>query len=79
MILLELFGQLEEKEDNGRYDSDSDQTIVKKENTRKTRLTLEQINKLRKVSELRTAEKIKDAEKYKLQYGAAPAGADVPM
>ena len=59
MILLELFGQMEEKEDNGRYDPDSDQTIVKKDDTRKTRLTLKQINKLRKISELRAAEKLK--------------------
>jgi len=49
MILLELFGQMEEKEDNGRYDPESDQTIVKKDDTRKTRLTLKQINKLRKI------------------------------
>ncbi len=33
MILLELFGQMEEKEDNGRYDPESDQTIVKKDDT----------------------------------------------
>jgi len=79
MILLELFGQMEEKEDNGRYDSESDQTIVKKDDTRKTRLTLKQINKLRKISELRAAEKLKDAEKYKLQYGAQPEAAVAPM
>ena len=78
MILLELFGQMEEKEDNGRYDPESDQTIVKKDDTRKTRLTLKQINKLRKISELRAAEKIKDAEKYQLQYGAAAASAEAP-
>ena len=79
MILLELFGQMEEKEDNGRYDPESDQTIVKKDDTRKTRLTLKQINKLRKISELRAAEKLKDAEKYKLQYGAQPEAAVAPM
>ena len=79
MILLELFGQMEEKEDNGRYDPESDQTIVKKDDTRKTRLTLKQINKLRKISELRASEKLKDAEKYQLQYGAQPEAAVAPM
>jgi|14BtaG_2_1085337.scaffolds.fasta_scaffold02845_6 hypothetical protein len=72
MILLELFGQNEEKDDDGRYDPESDQTIIKKSDTRKTRLTLTQINKLRKISELRAAEKIQDAEKYQKQYGATP-------
>jgi len=72
MILLELFGQLEEKEDDGHYDPESDQTIVKKDDTRKTRLTLKQINKLRKISELRASEKLQDADKYQKQYGATP-------
>lgn len=79
MFLLELFDQSNEKADDGRYDPASDQTIVKKEDTRKTRLTLKQINKLRKISELRAAEKIKDAEKYQLQYGAQQAAAEAPM
>ena len=72
MILLELFGQNEEKDDDGRYDPESDQTIIKKSDTRKTRLTLTQINKLRKISELRASEKLQDAEKYQKQYGATP-------
>jgi hypothetical protein len=72
MILLELFGQMEEKEDDGHYDPESDQTIVKKDDTRKTRLTLKQINKLRKISELRASEKLQDADKYQKQYGATP-------
>ena len=47
MFLIELFDQTEEKADDGRYDPDSDQTIVKKDDTRKTRLTLKQINKFK--------------------------------
>lgn len=74
MFLIELFDQTEEKADDGRYDPDSDQTIVKKDDTRKTRLTLKQINKLRKISELRTVERLKDSEKYQRQYGAQAAG-----
>jgi len=77
MFLIELFDQTEEKADDGRYDPDSDQTIVKKDDTRKTRLTLKQINKLRKISELRTAERLKDSEKYQKQYGAQAAGQEL--
>ena len=77
MFLIELFDQTEEKADDGRYDPDSDQAIVKKDDTRKTRLTLKQINKLRKISELRAAERLKDSEKYQKQYGAQAAGQEL--
>jgi len=53
MILRELFNM----SDSGRnvndlrYDPQRDQTVMRKSDTRKTRLTLSQINELRKGSE----------------------------
>ena len=68
MILRELFyfdrNTVEPVEDN-RYEADYDDTPVKKSDTRKSRLTLAQINRIRKSSELHTEEKVKEQEKLK--------------
>ena len=65
MILRELFyydkQTLEPTEDN-RYDPQYDQSIVDLDDTRKTRLTLKQINRARKSSELHTEEKAKELD-----------------
>jgi hypothetical protein len=74
MILRELFyydkETLEPIEDN-RYDPQYDQSIVDLDDTRKTRLTLSQINRARKASELHTEEKAKELDFVRQMYGIA--------
>lgn len=74
MILRELFyydkETLEPVEDN-RYDPQYDQSIVDLDDTRKTRLTLSQINRARKASELHTEEKAKELSFVRQMYGIA--------
>lgn len=74
MILRELFyfdKETIESVDDKRYDADSDDSIVKKSDTRKTRLTLRQINRIRKSSELHSEEQARDLEFVKQMYGLA--------
>jgi 3-oxoacyl-ACP reductase-like protein len=74
MILRELFyfdkETIEPVEDK-RYEADYDDSIVKKSDTRKTRLTLRQINRMRKASELHNEESKRDLEFIKQMYGLA--------
>ena len=74
MILRELFyfdrNTVEPVEDN-RYEADYDDTPVKKSDTRKSRLTLAQINRIRKSSGLHTEEKVKELQFVKQMYGIA--------
>jgi hypothetical protein len=74
MILRELFYHdpetVEAIEDN-RYEAEYDDSPLKKDDTRKTRLTLSQINRIRKSSELHTEEKRKELEFVKQMYGLA--------
>ena len=82
MLLLEIFTDIKmqdhgDDDKHSRYDPDSDETVLKRSDTRKTRLTLEQINKIRRMQELRVSEQLKDGESYKIQY--APAAAEVPQ
>ena len=78
MILRELFyydkETLEPVEDD-RYEERDDESPVEKTDTRKTRLTLLQINKARKASELHTKEKQKELDFVRQMYGVA-ANAD---
>ena len=72
MILRELFyydkETLEPVEDD-RYEERDDESPVEKTDTRKTRLTLKQINKIRKASEVHQEEKIKDLDFVRQMYG----------
>lgn len=72
MILRELFyfdkKTLEPVEDKS-YDATDDESIVKRDDTRKTRLTLRQINKARKASELHTEELEKELGFVRQMYG----------
>ena len=72
MILRELFyfdrDTLEPIEDKS-YDETSDQTPLDYDDARKTRLTLKQINKIRKASEVHQEEKIKDLDFVRQMYG----------
>jgi len=82
MLLLEIFSDAKmqdhgDDDKHSRYDPNSDETVLKKDDTRKTRLTLKQINKIRIMQELRVSEQLKDADAYKIQY--APAAAEVPQ
>ena len=74
MILRELFyhdpetvAPVEDK----RYEEDYDDSSLEKDDTRKTRLTLSQINRIRKASELHTEEQRKEQEIVKQMYGIA--------
>lgn len=74
MILRELFyfdKETVDPVDDKRYEADSDDSIVKKSDTRKTRLTLRQINRIRKASELHNEESKRDLEFIKQMYGIA--------
>ena len=74
MILRELFyydkETIEPVEDN-RYDPQYDQSIVDLDDTRKTRLSLSQINRARKAAELHTKEKSKEIDFVRQMYGLA--------
>lgn len=74
MILRELFYYDKEtllpKEDD-RYDPVYDDSIVDLDDTRKTRLTLRQINRARKAAELHTEEKSKELDFIRQMYGIA--------
>ena len=72
MILRELFYHDPETVDSvedKRYEADYDDSPMKKDDTRKTRLSLSQINRIRKASELHTEEKRKEQEFVKQMYG----------
>ena len=72
MILRELFYFDKETVDpieDKSYDATDDKSIVNRDDTRKTRLTLRQINKARRASELHNEEKIKELEFVRQMYG----------
>lgn len=72
MILRELFYFDKETVDpveDKRYDATDDKSIVNRDDTRKTRLTLRQINKARRASELHNEEKQKELEFVRQMYG----------
>ena len=78
MLLLEIFTDVEmrdhdDDDKHSRYDPSADQTVMKKDDTRKTRLTLKQINKIRRMQELRASENLQDEKQYTIQYAPAPA------
>jgi len=74
MILRELFyfdRKTMEPTQNDRYDPAYDDSIVDLDDVRKTRLTLKQINRVRKAAELHTQEKEKEMDFVRQMYGAA--------
>ena len=80
MILRELYyfdkQTMEPVEDN-RYDSDSDTSVVELDDTRKTRLTLRDINKARRADDIHRRESLKDISHIRAMYGiAAQAGTE---
>jgi hypothetical protein len=72
MILREIFyfdKETVQPVDDKRYEPEYDESPVEIEDTRKTRLTLSQINRIRKASELHTEEKMKELQFVKQLYG----------
>jgi len=72
MILREIFyfdrNTYDNQEDN-RYEPEWDESPVKFSDTRKTRLTLWQINRARKASELHAREKSEELDFVRQMYG----------
>lgn len=56
MQLNEFFHNFVEASAQARYDNQEDQTVTKSETTRRSRLTLREINKLRQMKEIKTIE-----------------------
>ena len=72
MILREIFyfdKETIEPIKDKTYDATDDESIVKRDDTRKTRLTLRQINKARKMSEIHAEETEKELEFVRQMYG----------
>lgn len=72
MVLKELFYYDKESgdfSDNDRYEPEYDDSAVNLDDTRKTRLTLQQINRVRKASELHDKEKKNEVEFVRQMYG----------
>lgn len=74
MLLREFFYYDKETlmpTEDDRYDPNYDDSIVNLDDTRKTRLTLRQINRARKAAELHTEEKNKELDFIRQMYGIA--------
>lgn len=78
MILRELFyfnKNNEEMSQDNRYDPKNDDSVVDKKDTRKIRLTLKQINHLRRASDMHSIERIKEMDFISKMYAPPPAEA----
>lgn len=74
MILRELFylnKETMDMETDDRYEPQYDDSVVDLDDSRKTRLTLKQINRARKASELHDKEKANEIEFVRQMYGIA--------
>lgn len=68
MLLFEL--DAKKQEEDKQY---QDSSAAMKSDTRKTRLTLEQLSKLRKLSDLKAAEYQESIKEIRRQFAPAPA------
>jgi hypothetical protein len=77
MILRELFyfnkEDSELQHDDNRYDADKDHNVIKKDDTRKIRLTLKQINQLRRASDQHYLDMERDSDSISTMYAQPPA------
>jgi hypothetical protein len=64
MILTEML----EDDESGYYDPEDDNTTLKLSDLRKTRLTLLQLNKMRKMDDVRAYEQAEKIKYVQLQY-----------
>jgi hypothetical protein len=69
MKLLEMFDQAIP----GMQDTSTDNSKIKWKESRKTKLTLRQIRKLRKMNDVRNFEHVTNLKKIRKQYQPAPA------
>ena len=75
MLLQELFYFNKNNQDltnDERYDSSKDHSAMKKTDTRKTRLTLKQINQLRRASDQHYIEQEQDVKVISKMYAPPP-------
>lgn len=80
MLLLEFFSFNDQTNDfatDRRYDNSRDQSVLEKSDTRKIRLTLRDINRLRLQSEAREAEEQSELGFIRQMYGT-PVEAEAP-
>ena len=54
-----------------RHDGESDQSTLQLGDTRKSRLTIEQINKMRRIREAKKFEEYEKLKRIKAQYGSS--------
>ena len=59
-----------------RYSAEDDNSVMDFKDTRKTRLTLEQINKMRRIQEAKKFEEYEKLKRIKAQYGSEESGDD---
>jgi hypothetical protein len=81
MILKELFyfnNNQEGMTQDDRYSADHDDSVVKKKDTRKIRLSLKQINRLRRAGDLHELEHAKDIEFVSKMYAPPPPEEGAP-
>jgi hypothetical protein len=71
MLVNEMFGEYK----SGYQDLSKDKSQNKIEDLRKTKLTLAQINQLRKMNDQRAVEFKEQMEKVKIMYAAPPPAA----
>ena len=76
MLLLEIFSDAKmqdhgDDDKHSRYDPNSDETVLKKDDTRKTRLTLKDINEMRLASEDHDSQQKEEAKFVQKMYGAS--------
>ena len=78
MILRELYyfdDKTMEPVEDLSYDAEDDKSVVKIDDTRKTRLTLKDINKARKASEVHQKNKLEELNFIRQMYGLAAQAA----
>lgn len=72
MLLNEFFHNFVQASAKERYDNQEDQTVIKSETTRRSRLTLKEINKLRRMKEIKAIE-TKTQEEFIATMYSSPA------
>jgi hypothetical protein len=76
MLLMEFFNfdtKADAYRNDKRYDAGRDSSVVERDDTRKIRLTLRQINQLRMQSEAHEMEKESELSFVRQMYGQPPA------
>jgi hypothetical protein len=71
MFIIELF----DKAPEGHYSEKDDQSVLKMDDSRKTRITLAHLNKMRQSHDVRKVEHEKKLEAIATQYQPAPEAA----